>query len=650
MSHRENGQLPQIATEVFLIEYVDATRVASIVKNMVSQDAIVELIVESKRLIVTDIATNIKKISEILNALDTPKSGLEIGQYVGQNASPTALTALTQQLLEPVLAGQPFVLVPHSTSNSVFVVSSPFLVEKALSIMQKIDMGENVSQIFSFDTMKFDEELAKKHHEAAKEELQSELNTNPGFTEDELLKLTDEQIRAILRDYGFTDDEIAKLNQEQRRLELTDIELGPLGSSIKQELRKKKIFESSLPIGEVESTKFYIHKLQYRRSSEVVKALKAIATSLRASGKKNNVQSDLVTTLNTLQIMEESNSIVLTGTAATLEKAKTLIAEIDVPVRQVLIEVLVLDTTITNALTFGVEWGAKLQRRNLAVEGGFFPTNTPSAISGSTDVLTGLADVTQVPVPPATPPAPHASFPASVFDLTPNDIIGPHALPAPGFTTGSIGRKVVFNGHGFFTMAGLINAIRSDQQADIIMTPKITTEHNIPAEIYVGQKVPIKGLSVANDNGNILTTSFEIRDVGVLLKVTPLISSIDNTVTLIIEQRISAISIAQANSQGNLNAAPATITESRTITRVHLPSDHFIILSGLVNETQTTQKQLIPCLGALPIFGSLFSNTVDTNEKHNLMLFLRPHIMDSDLDIDRQRRRNRISLKTNQDQ
>ena len=175
------GQSAQIATEVFIIEYVDPARVAAIVKNMVSQDAIVELIAESKRLIVTDVASNIKKISQILTALDSPKSGLEIGQYVGQNASPAALIGLTQQLLEPLLAGQPFVLVPHGTSNSVFVVSSPFLVEKALSVMQKIDMGENVSQIFSLDKLKFDTELAKKHHQK-KEQAVATPEATTGFS------------------------------------------------------------------------------------------------------------------------------------------------------------------------------------------------------------------------------------------------------------------------------------------------------------------------------------------------------------------------------------------------------------------------------------------------------------------------------------
>src|SRR5206468_809419 len=66
------GQEPQLVTQVFLIEYVDPARVGAIIKTMLSKDALVELISESKRLIVTDIYTNINKITELLKAIDSP--------------------------------------------------------------------------------------------------------------------------------------------------------------------------------------------------------------------------------------------------------------------------------------------------------------------------------------------------------------------------------------------------------------------------------------------------------------------------------------------------------------------------------------------------------------------------------------------------
>ena len=195
----------------------------------------------------------------------------------------------------------------------------------------------------------------------------------------------------------------------------------------------------------------------------------------------------------------------------------------------------------------------------------------------------------------------------------------------------------MYSGNGFLAVAALVNAVRTDVDINIIMNPKITTEHNIPAELYVGQQVGIKGQSVANNNGNILTTNYEQQEVGMLLKITPLISDND-TITLIVEQRISSVDQTAINAQGNTtnnnNAPPATINETRTITRVHLPSEHFIILSGMITENQSINKTQVPCLGALPFIGGAFSQNTDTNTKRNLLIFLRPYVIDNEIDID----------------
>ena len=458
---------------------------------------------------------------------------------------------------------------------------------------------------------------------------------------EEINQLTDEQLRKLLKEKGFSDEEIDRMTKADILRYLQSHELGPEGLKVLEDMRKKNIFETGLPLGTVESTQFHIQKLQYRKASDVVKALRAIAASILGGttsspipGAKNITQSDLIITLDSLQVIEENNSIVLTGTASTLQKAKDLISQIDVPVKQVLIETLLLDTTLTNTLNFGVDSGFKLQRRNFALEGGLFG-------SGSTNVLAALAEVTGIPVPPP-PPLPGSTIP---FDLSPNAVIGtPNVIPglnapfgttppSPGFSTGTIGRKILFNGHGFLALAGLLNAVRSDSEVNIILNPKLTTEHNVPAELFVGSQVGIKGQSISNNNGNILTTNYEIRQTGVLLKITPLISD-DDTITLIVEQSISQVSQAAINAQSTANSPPATVNETRTLTRVHLPSEHFVILSGLMREEQDINNTQIPCLGGLPLIGALFSQNSNVNNKHNLLLFLRPYIIENEIDID----------------
>jgi type II secretory pathway component GspD/PulD (secretin) len=232
--------------------------------------------------------------------------------------------------------------------------------------------------------------------------------------------------------------------------------------------------------------------------------------------------------------------------------------------------------------------------------------------------------VTEVPPPPAIPPADRASYPTSVYDMTPVNIM---ATTRPGFTTGSIGRKVLFNGHGFLAMAGLINALKIDKDTNIIMNPKITVEHNVPAEVYAGQIVGIKGQSISNELGGNITTNYNQQQTGIDLKVTALISSKD-TITLIVEQIISAAENVEA--QTIANSPPATINETRTVTRIHMPSDHFLVLSGMSVENKSKEKDSIPCLGALPIIGSsLFATNTGTDTMRVLLLFIRPHVIDT---------------------
>lgn len=618
---------PQIATSVFHINYVDPARVGAIVKTMVSSTSIVELIPESKRLIVTDDAANIEKIKQLLSTLDSPQSGLDIGQYVATNASPLSLMEMTQQLLAPVTAGQTFVLVPHAPSNSVFVVSAPFLVEKALSVMQKIDTEKASTGIEAVDSLEF-----KKKEKEEKKEPSATTGVSPDLKikTAELHKLSPQELRNALKTYGFTDEDIDSMSIEEMRKELKtqiQVTLDSVELEKEQEINKKEIFESTLPLGQTESTHFFIYQLQYRKAEEIIAALRAIALSFQPTGKEAAVSgganTDLAITLNTLQPIPESNSIVFTGTNITLKKVKELVNQIDVPVRQVYIEMLVLDTTLSNALNFGVQWGAKMQRRNLALEGVY---NAPQ----SNTINSALKGVTNVPVPPDNPPSPHASFPSSVYDLTPNTLMG---NGSEGFTAGSIGRKILFNGHGFMSMAGLINALRTDDDTKIILAPKITVEHNVPAEMNVGQQIGIKTSSVVNNNSTNVTQNYQLQNTGVILKVTALISS-KKMVTLIISQEISAASQAQINNQQN--GPPATINQTKALTRVHMPSDHFLVLGGLVNDTTEKTKSQIPCLGSLPIIGNLlFSNNTGSANKRTIMLFIRPHIIDSEEDMDR---------------
>ena len=65
------------------------------------------------------------------------------------------------------------------------------------------------------------------------------------------------------------------------------------------------------------------------------------------------------------------------------------------------------------------------------------------------------------------------------------------------------------------------------------------------------------------------------------------------------------------------------------VTHVHVPDQHFLVLSGMIRNSQLRHKTAVPCLGGLPIIGAAFGNTTDRDEKRNIIIFVRPRIINS---------------------
>ncbi len=610
----------QISTQVFTLQNVEADRCAAVISAMLSKNAIVQVIGNSK-IVVSDLSENIHKLGEIIQKIDTQSSGLEIGQYVSINLSPAMLVSLSERIMAPLAGNKPIIMVPHSASNSVFIVSTPYLIERSLAVMQTLDLNQARSGVLWGDEAKFDpEKAAKARREIEQAESGEFFNIPPEMSREEVHNLSKEELDQLLLERGYTRSQVDALNSSEAKTLLWQ-EMNSIQEAKMRAMKRRQMYsESNLPLGSVESTQFLIYKLQYRNSKDVANALRSIATSLTSANtsgagtsnasnqqvRPDIAQSDLVITLNSLQAVDDNNTIVFTGTRASLQKAKELISQIDIPVRQVFIEALVLDTSLNNSLQFGVEWGGKLERENFGTQIGFTrPTDSNFANAFS-----------------------------AIGQSTPNPIVPP---TAGGLAAGAIGRKIKFRGKGFRSTGALINALHADDETHVMMNPKITTEHNIPAEIFVGERIPIKGQSIANattgSTSSIVATNYETQEVGINLKVTPLISSHD-TVTLIIEQKVSSANQASVQAQGANNAPPATVKETRTVTRVHLPSDHFLVMSGMIREEKALTNDRIPCLGGLPFIGSLFGSKKTASTKRNLLIFIRPITIDTPNDID----------------
>lgn len=321
--------------------------------------------------------------------------------------------------------------------------------------------------------------------------------------------------------------------------------------------------------------------------------------------------SKLLAAINSLQWIKMTNSLLATGTPEVLTQLKELIQNIDIPLRQVFIEVLIIQTEIGNTQQFGLQWGSKFKYLDRFAGGvGNFPTINPiTAANPNLALSDGLNRVNNLPA--NTPLA--TDIPVS-----------------PGFDLGVIGDIILHKGKSFISLASLVSAIEGDADAVVVMNPKIIAQDNMQSTIFVGQNIPFSGSQVntLGIGASQTQTNIEYRDVGISLSITPILG-MNDIITLDIANEITA-QVANTTNQGT-NANIQGLQTSRTAlnARVHVPDKHFVALSAVIQDTKSHFRSGIPCLGGLPVIGAIFSENDRTNARNNVIFFIRPVIIDS---------------------
>lgn len=174
----------------------------------------------------------------------------------------------------------------------------------------------------------------------------------------------------------------------------------------------------------------------------------------------------------------------------------------------------------------------------------------------------------------------------------------------------------------------------------ILSRPLLLAQNNLEARMMVGSQRPFVQLfrSLPTDNG-VRDQVVQYRDVGTTLTILPTINP-DGYVSLQVAQEVSS---ATAETQFG---APVISTREAT-THLFVKDGQTAVLGGLVDRTEQKTRTGIPGLSALPWIGGLFSSTTISNANSELFLFLTPHIIASDDDLERIR--NAVDRKTQPD-
>jgi general secretion pathway protein D len=286
----------------------------------------------------------------------------------------------------------------------------------------------------------------------------------------------------------------------------------------------------------------------------------------------------------TVNAYEDINALLIKCTPKTYMALLEVLDKIDVPVKQVVIEVLIAEITLTDSNDFGIQWLLK--------------GNSATGFTTTSETASGFG------IPPD-------QFEAPLF---------------ASLITGTINKSVanVF-----------ITALAGESRVNVLASPQILAMDNKEAEIKIGNEVPTAtGLTqqpATGGGGTTLVSSGQIqyRTVGTILTVTPRITETGNVnMKLMVEQ--SGIGEDVTLGSGTF----PSFTSRKATTSAVVSSGKTLFLGGLISENKRKTRSGIPGLSKIPILGLLFGTTSDSITKRELMVMVTPHVIGSQDDAE----------------
>jgi len=167
---------------------------------------------------------------------------------------------------------------------------------------------------------------------------------------------------------------------------------------------------------------------------------------------------------------------------------------------------------------------------------------------------------------------------------------------------------------GFGSVEATLQALETQNKANIISNPRITTVNNREASVVVGKQIP---LIVQDFAGNAVT---QMTTIGIKLSVTPHINT-GNRITMDVHPEVSDLA-SQATVQGGI-----IINTTMADTRVMVNDGETAVIGGLIRSNESTTKRGVPILMDVPLLGNLFRSVSTTHQKRELLIFVTPKIL-----------------------
>jgi general secretion pathway protein D len=291
---------------------------------------------------------------------------------------------------------------------------------------------------------------------------------------------------------------------------------------------------------------------------------------------------------------KDQNTIMIVATPSEYSIIEQALRKLDVPARQVMIDVTIAEVQLTDTLAFGVEWLFKGGAPSGRGSGGFFAPN------GST------------PFNPAVP-----------LPITPS---GTAAAVGLGLSSGF--NYIINNSNFPGGVQAVLNLLDTYGNTKVIANPHLGAADNQKATIKAGDRIPICQQTIVGGTTNAVTTTSQYIDTGVLLQVTPHIND-GGLVTLDVQAEVSV-----PGTPAQVCDAPPISTRS-VQTLIAVPSGRTMVMGGLIQTTKQNSSNGFPLLDRIPILGGLFGKQQLTDNRTELILFITPRVIDSQIDNER---------------
>ena len=346
--------------------------------------------------------------------------------------------------------------------------------------------------------------------------------------------------------------------------------------------------ESNVALENLEPLRTQSFQMNYTKAAEIAAQLTATGVG-QVGGSNARLLSPRGSTISEAR----TNQLFVTDIASKLEQVQQLIAKLDIPVRQVLIEARIVEASDTFGKSLGVKLGGNDLRAQRGGDGGY-------QLGGDNRVAFGSSYSNAV----ATSGA------GGSVDLTSNFVNLP-AIGQGGYSPATFALSIFSSAANRFLNLEL-SALEADGKGKVVSSPRVVTADQIKALIEQGTELPYQ---VASSSG---ATSIAFRKANLKLEVTPQITPEGN---IILALDVNKDTVGQATAAG------FAINTKHIQTQVLVENGGTVVIGGIFELTETDSETKVPVLGDLPGVGNLFKSRSRISNKQEMLVFITPKIV-----------------------